>query len=111
AITPDVTLAYVVNHLGNTVSVIDTATNTVIANVLVGLGSSDVTITPDGTRAYVNVNNGAHNDVFVIDTSTNTITADIPLCCASFNITATPDGTRVYVTRDGGVSIIDTNTN
>ena len=52
AITPDGTMAYVVNAISNTVSVIDTVTNTVIANVPVGFGPLDITITPDGTRAY-----------------------------------------------------------
>jgi YVTN family beta-propeller protein len=46
------TNAYVTNASG-TVSVIDTATNSVVATILVGIFPSGVAITPDGTRAYV----------------------------------------------------------
>src|SRR5262244_2845507 len=45
--------AYVTNSASNTVSVIDTATNTVVATVPVGSVPLGVAITPDGTRAYV----------------------------------------------------------
>ena len=36
AVSPDGTLAYVTNSEANTVSVVDTTTNTVIANIIVG---------------------------------------------------------------------------
>ena len=42
-----------VPNLTNTVSVIDTATNTVVATIPVGGNPFGVAITPDGTRAYV----------------------------------------------------------
>ncbi len=45
--------AYVSNLGSNTVSVIDTATNTVVATVPVGNGPSGVAITPNGAFAYV----------------------------------------------------------
>src|SRR5438128_5291975 len=47
------TRAYVTNESSNTVSVIDTATNTVVATIPVGPVPVGVAITPDGTRAYV----------------------------------------------------------
>src|SRR5256886_13710269 len=47
------TRAYVTNESSNTVSVIDTATNTVVATIPVGAVPAAVAITPDGTRAYV----------------------------------------------------------
>ena len=47
------TRAYVTNNGSNTVSVIDTATNTVVATIPVGFRPFGVAITPDGTRAYV----------------------------------------------------------
>jgi YVTN family beta-propeller protein len=54
-----------------TVSVIATATHSVVATVPVGLQPIGVAITPDGTRAYVaNLNDGT---VSVIDTATNTV--------------------------------------
>jgi len=60
------TRAYVTDHLDNTISVIDIATNTVVATIPVGLGPFAVAITPDGTRAYVS--NDFDNTVSVIDT-------------------------------------------
>ena len=40
-------------NLDNTVSVIDTATNTVTATVPVGSYPIGVAVTPDGTKVYV----------------------------------------------------------
>ncbi|MDI9915675.1 YncE family protein, partial [Rhodococcus sp. IEGM 1379] len=52
AITPDGARAYVTNYYGNSVSVIETATNTVDTNTItVGANPVGVAITPDGTRA------------------------------------------------------------
>ncbi len=45
--------AYVTNFYSNTVLVIDTATNTVVATVAVGISLVGVAITPDGAFAYV----------------------------------------------------------
>jgi YVTN family beta-propeller protein len=55
AITPDGTSAYVANGGSNTVSVIDTASNTVEATVPfpAGSGPNAIAITPDGKHAYV----------------------------------------------------------
>ena len=53
----------------NNVSVIDTATNKVVASRRRGGQSGAVVVTPDGKRAYV-TNHGS-NDVSVIDTAAN----------------------------------------
>jgi YVTN family beta-propeller protein len=45
--------AYVSNHSSDTVSVIDTSTNAVVATVPVGRLPSDLAITPDGAFIYV----------------------------------------------------------
>ena len=45
--------AYVTNTDCDTVAVIDTVTNTVVATIPVGSHPFGVAITPDGTRAYV----------------------------------------------------------
>jgi YVTN family beta-propeller protein len=53
AVTPDGTHVYITNIGSNTVSVIATATNTVVATVPVGIGLAFVAITRDGTLVYV----------------------------------------------------------
>ncbi len=53
AITPDGQQVYVTNDSDGTVSVIATATNTVVATVTVGTAPWGVAVTPDGTHAYV----------------------------------------------------------
>jgi YVTN family beta-propeller protein len=79
AVTPDGARVYVVNvnfspipppPLG-TVSVIDTATNTVVDTVVVGSGPRAVAITPDGAHAYVT--NFFDDTLSVIETATNTV--------------------------------------
>jgi YVTN family beta-propeller protein len=52
-------------------------TNTVVATVGVGANPVDVSITPDGARAYVT--NAGSNSASVIDTSTNAVTATVPV--------------------------------
>jgi YVTN family beta-propeller protein len=67
--------AYVANQNSNNVSVIDTATNTVVATVAVGTFPFGVALTPDGTRAYVTNQNS--NNVSVVDIATNTVVATV----------------------------------
>ena len=85
---PDGTRAYVSNYVDNTVSVIDTATNTVVATIAVGQTPIGVTITPDGTRTYVA--NEFSNTVSVIDTATNTVVATIPVGSLPLWVAITP---------------------
>ncbi|PYX60268.1 MAG: hypothetical protein DMG76_03360, partial [Acidobacteria bacterium] len=89
AITPDGTRAYVtINFPNNVVAVIDTATNTVLATIPVGVGPIGVAITPDGARAYVT--NDDSNTVSVIDTATNTLVATVPVGVRPVAVAITP---------------------
>ncbi len=69
--------AYITNFSDNTVSVIDTASNTVTATVPVGAGPRGVAVNPAGTFAYVA--NRFSNNVSVIDTASNTVVATVPV--------------------------------
>ena len=72
AVTPDGSKVYVPDgNGGTTVSVIATATNTVIATIPVGNNPFGVAVTSDSSRAYVAIN--GLNIVSVIDTATNTV--------------------------------------
>lgn len=110
-LTPDGARAYVANRGSNTVSVIDTATDTVIDTIATGAGPTDVAISPDGTRAYVAVFDDGLVSVF--DLASNTLVTDIPVGSGATMAAVTPDGTRVYVTRQttDTVSVIDTASN
>lgn len=105
--------AYITNTGNNTVSVIDTATNTVIAPAVpVGIDPFGVAVHPDGTRVYV-ANGTPDNSVSVINTATNTVTDTIPVGIDPEGVGVSQDGTRVYVANSEGnsVSVIDTTTN
>ncbi|WP_180233422.1 NTTRR-F1 domain [Bacillus sp. AFS059628] len=108
-----VLLAYVTNFSNNSVSIINTSTNTIIAPpILVGASPVDIAITPNGTRAFV-INQGG-DTVSVINTITNTVIgAPIPVGNGPSAIAITPDGTRAFVTTGFGntVFVINTITN
>lgn len=115
AINPAGTRLYVTNPMPNTVSVINTATNTVIATVPMAAGGfpRGVAVRPDGLFAYVVLQGSS--SVAVIDTGTNTVSATIPLTAGSdpFNIAFLSDGSKAYVTETltGQVRVIDPATN
>lgn len=96
AITPDGSKAYIVNFLGNSVTVINTSDdtlNTIISGLFIApLG---IAITPDGNTALVaNINN-----VTKIDLATNALSL---ITSTDFNscedIAVKPDGSTAYVT-------------
>ena len=103
--------AYITNLLDNTVSVIDTTTNTVITTFGVGNGPIGVAVSSIGSRAYIT--NVYSNNVSVINTSTNTVIATIPVGSVPEGIAVSPDGSKLYVTNSTSntVSVINTATN
>jgi YVTN family beta-propeller protein len=107
--------AYITNYADGTVSVIDTATNTVTATVPVGIQPYGVGINPNGTKVYVansgELTNDGDHTVSIIDTSNNTVTATVNVGKYPKGVVVSPDGTKVYVTDADGVSVIDTATN
>ena len=89
AITPDGKTAYVTNRDSNSVTPIDTATNTAGTAIAVGSEPLGVAITPDGKTAYVtNTNSGS---VMPIDTATNTASTAITVGSNPAAVAITPD--------------------
>jgi YVTN family beta-propeller protein len=80
----------VTNQFDNTVSVIEAATNTVVATVPVGQGPTGVAITPNGAFAYVT--NLFGNTLSVIDIATNTVTATVLVGLVPVGVAITPSG-------------------
>ncbi|MGH9208408.1 MAG: choice-of-anchor tandem repeat GloVer-containing protein, partial [Acidimicrobiales bacterium] len=103
--------AYVTNTSSNTVSVLATATNTVVATVPVGGAPEGVAVTQDGQHAYVA--NAGSNTVSVIDTVANTVAATVTVGGKPKGVAVAPDGKHAYVTDSGSgtVSVIKTSTN
>jgi YVTN family beta-propeller protein len=103
---------YIANNGDNTVSVINTATNTVVATVPVGNGPNSVAITPSGSTAYVANNDGT---VSVISTATNNVIATLPVGggAPAQGVAVSPNGAIVYVgnTSSNTISVINTATN
>jgi YVTN family beta-propeller protein len=108
AITPDGTRAYVANRVSNNVSVIDIATNSVIATVATADYPIGIAITPDGKYAYVTNQTGM--TISIINTTTNTVESTINNNVMNDGIVITPDGGRAYVANHqiNSFSVIDT---
>jgi YVTN family beta-propeller protein len=106
--------AYVANIGANTVSVINTTTNAIVATIPVGDGPWGVAVNQAGTYAYV-VNNhdtASGDSVSVISTATNAVVATIKVGSLPFGIAFSPSGTTAYVANGNSntVSVINTGT-
>jgi YVTN family beta-propeller protein len=114
AVTPDGSKVYVVNSDSKTVSVIDTATNTVVGSPIpVQPDPRGIAVAPDGSKLYVGDEIAFFGGtVSVIDTVTNTVSATIPIGDPPLGgVAVTPDGSKVYVPQVTTVAVIDTVTN
>ncbi|GLW18164.1 hypothetical protein Stsp01_49070 [Streptomyces sp. NBRC 13847] len=100
---------YVINVGANNVTVINSATNTVIATVPVGTLPQGVAAAPNGN---VYVVNNISNSVTVISSTTNTVIATVPVGAAPFGVAVAPNG-NVYVANGGAgsVTVINSATN
>src|SRR5437879_2471222 len=106
---------YVPTHKSNSVAVIDTSVDQVIAVIPVQVQPLAVAITPNGAFAYV-TNSGwvfGSNSVSVIDTASNTVVTTIPGGAFPVGVAITPNGAFAYVANfnSNSVSVINTATN
>lgn len=111
ALSPDGSKAYVTNGLTTSpeVSVIDTASNTIVANVAVPGTPAGVAVAPDGAHVYV-ASGTTTGIVSVIATASNSVSASIPVGSSPDGIAITPDGSKAYVTQflsSGSVTVIN----
>jgi len=112
-------MAYVMNNAAQTISVINTFTNTLDTTISSGgNGPVSETLSPDYTKLYVlNIDNRyyTNNNVAVINTATNKIENIFSLPewgLAPASIALNSDGTRLYVLNfmSGNISVINTQT-
>jgi YVTN family beta-propeller protein len=111
------------NFAGDTIHIIDPATNKVVGKIDGLEAIHGITVSPDGARIYVSEE--ANNSLMVIDGKTLKVSKTIPLSGNPNLVDITPDGRQVYVaialTYDdlsefpkvkanptGGVDVIDT---
>lgn len=98
------------------VTIIDTATDTIVGTVTVGNRPNAVVASPDGSRVYVSYTpTNLTRGVAAIDTVTNTVAGSVTV--PVFNYMAiSPDGSRLYAVDQSatindngtGVNVIDT---
>jgi YVTN family beta-propeller protein len=81
-------VAYVANSASDSVSVIDTASNTVIATIPDASFPQGLAVTPDGSRVYT-ANSGS-STVAVINAATNTVAGTIAVGAAPVGIAISP---------------------
>ncbi len=87
-------LLYVGNLRDNTVSVIDTNTNTIVTTIPVGSEVFGGAVSPDGGTIYV----AGGLTVSVIDAATNSVTKTIALHSTASDMALSPDGSKLYIT-------------
>src|SRR5438132_3399815 len=102
-------LIYVTNSAGDTVDVIDSATNKVV-QVIHGIElPHGIAFSPDGTRVYIS--NESENVLDVVDRVSGKILQTVPLTGRPNNLAITKDGGRVLVgirSEPGVVDVIET---
>jgi YVTN family beta-propeller protein len=101
--------AYITNTGSQTVSVVDTQTNSIRATIPI-IKALGVAVSPIGGKVYVTEATTPGN-VVVVNTTTNVIEATIQVSTPpgeTWGVAVTPDGNKVYVTDPfGTVSVID----
>jgi len=111
------------NFAGDTIHIIDPATNKVVGEIKGGEATHGITVAPDGSRIYISEE--ADNTLDVIDGKTLQVTKRIALSGNPNLVDITPDGKTIYVAialsyddlsefpkikanPTGGVDVIDT---
>jgi YVTN family beta-propeller protein len=99
------------NSAGDSVTLIDPATNRVAGEIKNIEANHGAAAAPDGSRLYVS--NEAESTLDVVDAKTLTIAGRVPLSGHPNNVSISKDGARVYVAiaqAPGAVDVVDTAT-
>jgi len=108
AVSPDGKTVYVTDTTGNSVKVIDAATDRVKATIGVGELPWDAVITPDGSTLYVADTDS--DQVSVISTATDKVAGTIAVTGDPDTLSLTADGSQLYVAQQTSayVDVIET---
>jgi YVTN family beta-propeller protein len=102
---------YITNSAGDSIHVIDPATNTVVQEIKDVVGAHGVNFSPDGSRVYIS--NEETNTLDVYDRKTAALIKKVELSDHPNNIGVTANGDRIVVAvarGKGGLDIVDANT-
>src|ERR1700704_141134 len=102
---------YITNAAGDSVHVIDPATNKVVQEMKNIIGAHGVNFSPDGARIYIS--NEETNSLDVYDRKTTKLIKKVALSDHPNNIAVTKNGDRIAVAvarGKGGLDIVDANT-
>lgn len=107
AVAPDGSRVWVVNPDSNSVTVLETAGDTVVAEIPVGEAPATLAVAPDGARVFVA--NTDSNDLSVIDAAALVEIARVPIGTQPYGVALRPDGSRLYVTNtnQARVTVLD----
>jgi YVTN family beta-propeller protein len=108
-ITPDGSRLYAANFGqgagGTTVSVIDTASNTITKNISVGKSPITTVADPSGEHVYVGARDDSRLDI--IDVASATAETPVPLPFAPVGIAIAPQGDRLVLSGEDKVGVFD----
>jgi YVTN family beta-propeller protein len=100
---------YQTNSAGDTVDIIDPATNKIVLQVKDIEAAHGVAFSPDGRHAYITCE--ADNTLWTTDTKTGKLLGKVPFSGHPNNIAISNDGARVFIgirEAPGAVDVIDT---
>lgn len=99
AITPDGATLLVVNPDSNSLTLVDTASRAVVAELRVGVDPRSVAVSPDG--AWACVANQGSDTVSLVDLATRTLRATLPVGPRPVGVAVSPDGRCLAVAQLG----------
>ena len=102
------TAVFVTNSGSDTISVVDGATDAVVATIPVGQKPWAVAVSKDGSTAYVS--NSGSGDVSVVDLRTRKVRATVVVGQRPCDLLLSPDGRFLYVDvfTENAVAVVDT---
>jgi YVTN family beta-propeller protein len=108
AITADGASLLVVNPDSNSITLVDTTSSCILAELSVGVNPRSVAVSPDGTAAYV-ANEGS-NSLSIVNLAALSTTAEIAVGDRPVGVAISPDGRLVAVAElgDDRVRFLDT---
>jgi YVTN family beta-propeller protein len=113
AVSPDRKSVYVANTGSDTVSVLNTADNTVAKTIALPRRSRPIGVALSPSGRYLYTADGGANRVSVLDTRAGRVVTSVRVGTQPLSVATAPDGKTVYAANSGSgdVSVIDARTN